>query len=249
MNFVGLVSGGKDSIYSICKLLDEGNKLVALVHIASHHIYSDSYMYQTVGSEVASLIGECFGVPMYIFKSECKTLNINLEYEKSDGDEVEDLYNALSDVLKKHQFQGISSGAIHSTYQKNRVEDVCKRLDIRSMVPIWGRDQKDLLQEMIDYGIDARIIKVASSDLGKECIGMNLRQIMEYMNRKNSKYGMNYCGEGGEYESMVFDCKYFKMKIRCGSYEILGHPEERGREGGVYYAVLKDIELQDKQCS
>lgn len=246
MDFIGLVSGGKDSIYSICKLLDEGNRLVALVHIASSHEYADSYMYQTVGSEVAVFIGKCLDVPMYIFKSECKPLNTTLEYEKYDGDEVEDLYDALSEVLKKHQFQAVSSGAIHSVYQKNRVENVCRRLNLRSMAPIWGRDQKELLQEMIDYGIDARIIKVASSELGKECIGMSLRQIMEYMNAKNSKYGMNYCGEGGEYESVVFDCKHFKKRIEYDSCEILGHPEEKGREDGVYYLVLNGIELRDK---
>jgi len=238
MDFVALVSGGKDSIYSVCKLIDEGNRLVALVHIHSSEAYSDSYMYQTVGTEGAVLLGECLDVPMYTFKSKCKAVNMGLEYEKCVGDEVEDLYNALVDVQGRHCFQAVSSGALASTYQKNRVENVCRRLGLTSLCPLWGRDQLELMNEMIEYGIDARIVKVASDMLGRECLNMNLREIKEYMEEKGSKYEINYCGEGGEFESFVLDCKHFKKRIVVELSEIRGHPEEDNRDHGVYYVAL-----------
>lgn len=246
MDFVALVSGGKDSIYTVCKLIDEGHRLVALVHIFTTEGYSDSYMYQTVGTEAVVCLDQCLNVPIYCFKSKCKAIHTGLEYSECIEDEVEDLYNALRVVLEKHSFQALSSGAIHSTYQKNRVQNVCKRLNLSSLAPLWKKDQKELLEEMIEYGIDARIIKVASPSLGKECLNLDLREIKEYMDNKKFKYEMNYCGEGGEFETLVLDCRHFKKKIVVGSYEVHGHPEERNREDGVYYLTLHGLSVIDK---
>jgi diphthine-ammonia ligase len=53
-------------------------------------------------------------------------------------------------------------GAINSTYQKQRVEDVCKRLDLKPLCYLWEEDQIKLLDSMISAGIDAIIIKVAA---------------------------------------------------------------------------------------
>jgi diphthine-ammonia ligase len=91
MHFVALVSGGKDSIYSFCKLMDEGHIPVALIHIYSAEEYSDSYMYQTVGSEAAVIIGKCLNFPLYSFKSICNAKNTDLVYSECSNDEVEDL--------------------------------------------------------------------------------------------------------------------------------------------------------------
>lgn len=246
MDFIALVSGGKDSIYTVCKLIDSGNRLVALIHMRSSDSYADSYMYQTVGTEIAEFLEECLGVPLYVFTTKCKTTNLDLEYSKSIDDEVEDLHEAISTVLKNHSFQAVAAGAVASRYQKNRIENVCARLGLATLSPLWKRDQRDLLCEMIDYGMDARIVKVASELLGKECLNMNLGEIKDYMEKKGSKYEMNYCGEGGEYESIVLDCKHFKKRLNVGSVEIRGHPEENENNGKVYYLLLHELSTVDK---
>ena len=66
---------------------------------------------------------------------------------------------------------------------------------------------------MIDYGIDARIIKVAGSGLTKECLNMNISKIFTFLEHSKYKYGFIYCGEGGEYETTVLNCKYFNKRI------------------------------------
>lgn len=33
------------------------------------------------------------------------------------------------------------------------------------------------------------------------------------MNLQNQRYGLNICGEGGEYETFTLDCPLFKKKI------------------------------------
>lgn len=58
-------------------------------------------------------------------------------------------------------FDSISVGAILSDYQRIRVENVCSRLGLISLAYLWRRDQKELLQEMIDSQLHAIIIKVS----------------------------------------------------------------------------------------
>ncbi len=203
-------------------------------------------MYQIVGIEAIVLLGKCLNVPIYTFESKCRAINTDLDYSENSEDEVEDLYNALKNVSKELCFSTVSSGAVLSNYQKNRVENVCKRLCLTSLAPLWKRDQKELLSEMIEYGMEAIIIKIASPSLGKECLNMKLNQIKSYMDNKKFKYEMNYCGEGGEYESFTLNCKHFIKQIVVNEYEILGHPEENGREDGVYYLKMTSLSIIDK---
>lgn len=63
-----------------------------------------------------------------------------------------------------YKISNILKGAILSTYQKNRVENVCKRLSLISLAYLWERDQLELLDEMITSDIHAVLIKIA-------CIG------------------------------------------------------------------------------
>jgi diphthine-ammonia ligase len=245
MKFVALVSGGKDSVYSISRLVDSGHELVALLHMRSTETYVDSYMYQTVGSELGSVLGECLGVPMFVHSTACRSINRKLVYRKTEHDEVEDLYDALLSIKATVSFEGVSSGAILSTYQKNRVESVCQRLGVQSLAPLWQIPQKSLLERMIRDGVDARVVKVASSFLDRGCINMSLSEVREHLESK-APYETNYCGEGGEYESVVLDCPLFRKRIVVDEYEIEGHPDEAGREGSVFFMRIRGFSLVDK---
>jgi diphthamide synthase (EF-2-diphthine--ammonia ligase) len=66
MRFVALVSGGKDSIYSIAEAIRNGHTLVCLANLFPplHTVESDSYMYQTAGHDVVDALAECMGVPL-----------------------------------------------------------------------------------------------------------------------------------------------------------------------------------------
>ncbi|ORD96974.1 DPH6 [Hepatospora eriocheir] len=247
MKFAALVSGGKDSVYAIKKLIEEGNDLVALIHMYKEgNDFTDSFMYQTVGSEIASLFGEVMGVPLFKYKTSCKAINKELTYNVTNSDEVEDLFNAVSKTLDIVKFEGISSGAIASTYQKLRVESICERLNIKSLAPLWGVNQKELIEGMISSGLDARIVKIASPIFNKSNIGNNLIEIYEHV-KNNSQLSydknFNFCGEGGEFESVVFDCKdLFIKRIDYEDLVIENHPEDDNKleSNRVYYGVFKN---------
>lgn len=66
MKFVGLISGGKDSVFNIMKMVEQGHELVALANLyPAEDKELDSYMYQTVGHEIIEKIALCFDKPLY----------------------------------------------------------------------------------------------------------------------------------------------------------------------------------------
>ncbi|GME81609.1 unnamed protein product [[Candida] boidinii] len=169
MKFVALVSGGKDSCFNILHCLAQGHELTCLANLYPPPAESDeidSFMYQTVGHDVLNYYSECIGVPMFRHVIQGTSNNQSLEYKVTDKDETEDLYQLLKKVLDAHpDVQGVSVGAILSTYQRTRVEDVCLRLGLTSLSYLWNRDQGELMNEMCQSEMEARIIKIWCSYL------------------------------------------------------------------------------------
>uniref|UniRef100_A0A8R1I4A7 Diphthine--ammonia ligase n=1 Tax=Caenorhabditis japonica TaxID=281687 RepID=A0A8R1I4A7_CAEJA len=249
MKVVGLVSGGKDSCYNLMCAVNEGHEIVALANLhppkESECEELDSYMYQSVGADGVELYGEAMGVPLYRRQISGQPKNQAADYEKTDGDEVEDLYELLVEVKKHHpDVQGVSAGAILSSYQKVRVEDVCRRLDLTPLCFLWEREQNSLLAEMVSSGLDAILIKVAAIGLGEQHLGRTLAEMAPIMKNLQDKYGVHPCGEGGEFESFVRDCSLFKRRIVIDETETVVHQDDP--VAPVFYLRLKKMHLEDK---
>ncbi|KAG0683401.1 hypothetical protein C6P40_004061 [Pichia californica] len=239
MKFVALVSGGKDSCFNILHCLAQGHELVCLANLyppEEDNDEIDSYMYQTVGHNVLSLYEKCIGKPMYRKPILGSSSNQNLEYNKTDNDETEDLYKLLSTVLENHpDVQAVSVGAILSSYQRTRVEDVCSRLGLTSLAYLWQRDQGELMNEMCQSEMEARIVKVAAIGLDETNLGMTLQEIHPTLLKLNKMFGVHICGEGGEFETTVLDAPFFKYgKITIVNKEIVKHTND-----DVWYLKIK----------
>ena len=156
---VALVSGGKDSTMNMMRCVEHGHTIACLGNLfpapseASDEI--DSFMYQTVGHDGIEAIAACMELPLYRRPIQRKrSINQELEYTTTDGDEVEDLFALLQFIKEQHpQIDAVATGAILSNYQRTRVEAVCMRLGLVSLAFLWQCDQAQLLDEMIDSGV------------------------------------------------------------------------------------------------
>ncbi|KAJ9088842.1 diphthine--ammonia ligase, variant 2 [Entomophthora muscae] len=167
MKVVALISGGKDSCFNMMECVKNGHEIVALANLhppeSSDKHEMDSYMYQTVGHDVILSYADCMGLPLFRQAIDGSPLNQDMNYEVTENDETEDLYKLLSRIKEVHpDIEGVSVGAIFSSYQSIRVENICKRLDLTSLAFLWQREQEALLQDMIDSGLEAILIKVAA---------------------------------------------------------------------------------------
>lgn len=215
MKLVALISGGKDSCFSMYKCIEEGHEIVALANLVPiSGEEEDSYMYQTVGSEAVGYYAQAMNLPLYRREIKGKPINQNGTYERIEGDEVEDLYELLKSIQSDNiDFEGISVGAIFSNYQSVRAQNVCDRLGIKMLAPIWHREQTELLKQMIDCKFKAILIKVAALGLNEQHLGKTIEEMLPALVDLNGKFGINVCGEGGEYETLVLDCPLFKQKL------------------------------------
>lgn len=69
---------------------------------------------------------------------------------------------------------------------------------------------------MIKSEIDGRIVKVACMGLKKAHLGKSITELQSIFSKLKDQFDFNECGEGGEYESAVFDCPLFKnQRIQC----------------------------------
>lgn len=72
-------------------------------------------MYQTVGHQAIELYAEAMALPLYRRTIQGSSLNTGKNYSKTDGDEVEDLYELLRLVKV-----GVSNPSIAKNKQKQK---------------------------------------------------------------------------------------------------------------------------------
>ncbi|KAG7387649.1 ATP binding domain 4 [Phytophthora pseudosyringae] len=254
MQVVALVSGGKDSCYAMMECVRFGHEIVCLAHLhppselSAEDAEIDSFMFQSVGHQTVGLIAESMELPLVSETITGTAVKTGIDYyESAAGDEVEDLFRLLQNV--KLQFpgvQGVCTGAIFSSYQRNRVENVCTRLGLTSLGYLWRREQTELLQEMIDSEVDAILIKVASIGLQpRRHLGKTIAEVQPQLMTLKEKYQMNVCGEGGEYETFTLDCPLFKKRIVIDESHTVMHSDDY--IAPVAFLSIDKCHLEDKE--
>ncbi|XP_050668578.1 diphthine--ammonia ligase isoform X2 [Leptidea sinapis] len=228
MRTVALISGGKDSCYNMMQCVVAGHDIVALANLQPQHKDElDSYMYQTVGHQGIEMYADAMELPLYREVTSGVAIDKGRNYKPTVNDEVEDLYRLLSRIKEEMNIQAVSSGAILSDYQRIRVENVCQRLGLVSLAYLWRRNQKELLQEMVSSGVHAILIKVAALGLDPmKHLGMTLKDIQPHLLVMQETYGLNVCGEGGEYETFTLDCPLFKKRLVIDEKELIIHSDD-----------------------
>lgn len=191
LNVIALISGGKDSFYSLLHCTQNGHRIVALANLhpplpdtqagdAQDEKDLNSFMYQTVGHEVIPLYAEATGLPLYRQSIDGGAKHHERDYafdaSEQGADETESMFTLLRMIKDKHpEANALCSGAILSTYQRTRVESIAVRLGLSPLAYLWKytalpspvtpANDAQLLVDMEAAGLEARIIKVASAGL------------------------------------------------------------------------------------
>ncbi|KAM4899030.1 diphthine--ammonia ligase isoform 5-T5 [Sylvia borin] len=253
MRVVALISGGKDSCYNMMQCVAAGHQIVALANLRPAENTGqtdelDSYMYQTVGHQAIDLYADALDLPLYRGFIKGTSVNTGRVYTACQEDEVEDLYQLMKLIKDKEGVEGVSVGAILSDYQRVRVEDVCRRLDLQPLAYLWHRNQEILLKEMISSNVQAIIIKVAAFGLDPDKhLGKTLGEMEPILLELSEKYGVHVCGEGGEYETFTLDCPLFKKKIVVDSAKVVMHSADAFAP--VAYLHFLKLHLENKANS
>jgi len=202
MRLASLLSGGKDSVYAT-HLTQRDHQLSYMVSMKPEN--SDSYMFHTVNIDATKLQAEAWGIP-YV---EAMTQGLK---EK----ELDDLKETLSSL----DIDGIVTGAIASKYQADRVNRLCDELGLTHLSPLWGKEREQLLQDMLGSGMNIIFSAVAAHGLDQTWLGEPITpKRVARLKKLSDRYGVDMCGEGGEYESLVLDAPWFTRRIQITEAE------------------------------
>jgi ABC transporter with metal-binding/Fe-S-binding domain ATP-binding protein len=218
-----LVSGGKDSILALYRAQQMGHTIEVLATMVSKR--SDSYMFHFPNIHMIDYVSEALEIPLV------KTQTSGIKEKELDD---------LKKLLASLDVEGVVSGAIASTYQKERVDRICDELGIKSVAPLWHQDQLELMKELIGLKIKAIIVGVYAHGLDEKWLGKPLdSETLEKLVELNRKFQVSLVGEGGEYESLVLDAPIFKKLIEIVEAEVR-------YENGSGVFVVKEARLVDK---
>lgn len=300
LNVIALISGGKDSLYSLLHSLRNGDKIVALANLyppppantrSDENVDEDgieegdvnSFMYQTIGHQVIPLYEEALGIPLYRGIIRGGAVDGGVVYGSGTAgngngnaaeDETESLIPLLQRIKEAHpEANALSAGAILSTYQRTRVENVAARLGLIPVAWLWmypvlsdPEERKGngpaavmgLLEDMAAVGCEARVIKVASGGLDESVLwgdvaeseggpgGTKMRgRVLRGVRRFAEPKDLRgaVLGEGGEYETLALDGPGFLWKRRI----VVDTVEVKRGEGGVGYLRLRGARCVDKE--
>jgi diphthine-ammonia ligase len=228
LKIVALISGGKDSFFSLLHCIANGHDVVALANLhpaspaeGASIEDTDSFMYQTIGHAVIPLYEKALGLPLYRQEIAGSAVNQSKSYgptpnEAEKADETESLVPLLRKVMAAHpEVNAVSTGAILSDYQRTRVESVALRLGLTPLSYLWQYphlppgSQTSLLEDMAAVGQDARIIKVASGGMDDSFLWQNVadprtkNRLVKAAQRFGTDGDGAALGEGGEYETLA----------------------------------------------
>ena len=164
-------------------------------------------MFHGVNIHLTPLIAEAQGKP--------------LASAPSSGEKEKEV-DELKSLIELLDVEGVVTGAIASTYQRDRVNRVCSELGIIHLSPLWGRSPREVLEAEIKSGMEIVMVHVAANGLDKSWLGRRIDEAAAVeLAKLGEKYGINVCGEGGEYESLVVDAPWFKKRLVIDEAEVV----------------------------
>ena len=202
-----LFSGGKDSTFAL-HMAAEKEEVACLITILSKNV--ESYMFHTPNIDVTTLQAEAMNLP-----------TIQKTTEGKPEHELKDLKEAIAEAVKTYRIDGVVSGAIESVYQSERIQRICNQLDVWCVNPLWKRNQKEHLEEIVSKAYKVIISGVFAYPLDETWLGKPLDpELIGALLDLQDKFGVSPSGEGGEIETTVLDAPLFKKRIEIVESEV-----------------------------
>jgi len=167
-------------------------------------------------------VSRSHGLPLSLLQQQAAALGLPIVTRPSTwGDYEKNFVEALHIVKKEYGLESMVFGDIDLQPHREWEEKVCAAAGLEALLPIWQRDRKELVLEMIDAGIEAMIVS-CNTTLGEPFLGkMITRALIPSLEEK----GVDVCGENGEFHTVVINCPLFSRSVQLPAYTTALHKE------------------------
>jgi diphthine-ammonia ligase len=203
MKLAALFSGGKDSTYCIYLAKKQGHEIKCLLSVFPKS--DESHLLHHPNLKWTHLQSQLMQIPQLTIVSE--------------SDEIDNEINALEKILiqsiNEDQIEGLVHGGIQSQFQKEKFENLCNKLNLKSIAPLWNRNPLEYMNELISSNFVFIISSVSSGGLNDSWLGKTItKNDIVTLYELSKKFGFNLNFEGGEAETFVIDCPLFSNEIK-----------------------------------
>lgn len=201
MKVAVLWSGGKESCLACHKAMTQGYNVACIVTFVGNRPFI------------------CHPLPLMSLQS--KAIGIQHFRVKVKEPYRKEYRKAISHLIKTSGIEGVVTGDISfmNNIHRNWIENVCAGLNIRLIKPLWGLHPYQILDEVLSQGFRAIFTCVRQPWFDDGWLGCELdRDRLKRLKALNDEYGINLCGEKGEYHTMVIDAPIFKEAIQVSKF-------------------------------
>ena len=203
MKLAALFSGGKDSAYSIFLAKKQGHEIKCLLSVFPKS--DESHLLHHPNLQWTNLQSQSMQIPQLTIKSE---------FDETDN-EINSLEKILIQAIDEYQIEGLVHGGIQSQFQKEKFENLCNKLNLKSITPLWNRNPLEYMNELISSNFVFIITSVSSGGLDDSWLGKIItKNDIDNLYVLSQKFGFNLNFEGGEAETFVVDCSLFSHTIK-----------------------------------
>jgi diphthine-ammonia ligase len=201
MKVTALWSGGKDSCFACYKAMSQGMNVA----------YITTFLWETPS----------LGHPQELISLQSEASGIRHVTTKVKEPYFEGYREAISRFIKEDGIEGIVTGDISfiDSYHGDWIGDVCKGLDVEVIRPLWGLDRYEIMNDMLTQGFKAVFSCVKEPWFDENWLGREIDwQCLKELTALEEKYGMDICGEMGEYHTMMIDGPIFRQAIQIDEF-------------------------------
>ncbi len=197
-------SAGKDSCYALMLAREQGYQPAVLINMMNEAVQ----------------ISRSHGLPYSILQQQSVAMGIPIiaipsSWADYEANFIKALINAKADYAISSMIFGDIDFEPHLEWEQK----VCAAAGLECLLPLWKMNRKSLVLEMIEKGIQARIVS-CNLQLGPSFIGKLLTP--DLVNVLEEK-GIDPCGENGEFHTVVIDCALFAREIVLPGFKPILH--------------------------
>jgi len=208
MKLASLFSGGKDSTYAIYVAKKQGHDVKCLLSIFPKS--DESHLLHHPNMKWTKLQSESMNIPQLTIASTSDETNSELIL----------IENLLQNAKEQFQIEGLVHGGIQSKFQKDKFENICSKLNLKVIAPLWNADPEHYMNELVDSDFDFIMTTVSSDGLDDSWLGKSIsKSDIVSLKHLSEKFGFNLNFEGGEAETFVINCPLFTNSIKINQSE------------------------------
>jgi diphthine-ammonia ligase len=222
MKVVASWSGGKDSAYAYYLATQQGHQVINLLTMMMSEEKSNFHM-----------------IPSGILDVQAQAIGIPLIKKTTSAATYEDDFKAVLRECKAKGAEGLVTGDIYEVagHEEGWLGRVLKEVGLVPVKPLWMGDTKLIYLAYLKTGFKATVVRT-NRDLSLDWLGRVLDR--KFYDDILKLPGVDPCGEGGEYHTVITDGPDFKLKV-----ELL-ETEKKRLDNGFGYLEIKKFKVNPK---